>query len=353
MLSVVIIKTIESIKLSGAFIQSFKTNPMKKIIFAMLGLFLLGACSKEEAPIDLPEGIDLRQEMRDFVIGISQYAKNANPNFQVIPQNGIELVSSNGEEDGSPASDYLDAIDGHGQEDLFYGYNNDNQPTPGNENEYLRSFLDLSKNEGNTILVTDYCSTSSKMDDSYNQNTNAGYISFAADDRELNQIPAYPATIHGENNAEINSLAECQNFLYLINPGNYATKSDFITAVTATNYDLIIMDLFFNEDTEFTATEINQLKQKANGGIRLVVCYMSIGEAEDYRYYWQNDWNSNKPLWMDRENPDWAGNFKVKYWDQDWQNIIYGNNDSYLKKILNVQFDGVYLDIIDAFEFYE
>ena len=33
--------------------------------------------------------------------------------------------------------------------------------------------------------------------------------------------------------------------------------------------------------------------------------------------------------------------------------IIYGNNNSYLEKILDAGFDGVYLDIIDAFEYFE
>jgi cysteinyl-tRNA synthetase len=43
----------------------------------------------------------------------------------------------------------------------------------------------------------------------------------------------------------------------------------------------------------------------------------------------------------------------VKYWEKDWQNIIYGNDNSYSKKILNAGFDGVYLDIIEAFEYFE
>jgi cysteinyl-tRNA synthetase len=141
--------------------------------------------------------------------------------------------------------------------------------------------------------------------------------------------------------------------LYLINPTNFASKASFISAVTATNYDLVIMDLFFTDGTVFTVSEIQQLKNKANGGKRLVISYMSIGEAENYRYYWQSSWNANKPAWLDAENPDWAGNFKVKYWNTDWQNIIYGNENSYLKKILDAGFDGVYLDIIDAFEYYE
>jgi cysteinyl-tRNA synthetase len=80
---------------------------------------------------------------------------------------------------------------------------------------------------------------------------------------------------------------------------------------------------------------------------------LSIGEAEDYRYYWQTDWRTGNPSWIAEENPDWEGNYKVKYWEPEWQDIIYGNNNSYLIRILGAGFDGVYLDIIDAFEYFE
>ena len=80
---------------------------------------------------------------------------------------------------------------------------------------------------------------------------------------------------------------------------------------------------------------------------------MSIGEAEDYRYYWDSDWEPGHPSWIEEENPDWPGNYKVKYWNSSWQDIIYGNGDSYLQKILDQGFDGVYLDIIDAYEYFE
>ena len=112
------------------------------------------------------------------------------------------------------------------------------------------------------------------------------------------------------------------------------------------------MDGFYGNNL-FSAAEITGLKTKQNGGKRFVVAYMSIGEAEDYRYYWQNGWNTSPPGWLDKENPDWAGNYKVKYWQEDWQNIICNTETSYLKKILDAGFDGVYLDIIDAFEYFE
>ena len=325
---------------------------LQKLFLLQLVLYAFMACSSDSENVS-SEDIDYKQEMRQFVIGISGYARATQINFITIPQNGIELVTENGESNSNPHNAYLSAIAGHGQEDLFYGYSNDDQATPTAENAYLRSFLDISRNSGNVILVIDYCSKPSRMDESYTQNNLSGYVSFAADQRELNNIPDYPNRIYSENDLDIKELSAVQNFLYLINPENYTSKTDFITAVTATNYDLLIMDLFFNENSEFTASEIAQLKNKANGSKRLVICYMSIGEAEDYRYYWQSSWNSKQPSWLAKENPAWEGNYKVRYWDKDWQDIIYGNDNSYLKKILNANFDGVYLDIIDAFEYFE
>ncbi len=322
----------------------------KTFILATL-IFSFSSCSKDDNNLD--NETEFKQKMREFVIRISQYSKAIKPNFLIVPQNGIELVSSNGHISGQPHTDYLNAIDANGQEDLFYGYDNDDQATSSIDNNYLRELLNISKNVGKTILVTDYCSTQSKMANSYLENFNAGYISFSANQRELNNIPTFANSIYQENNVVVNNLSQVKNFLYLINPTNFTSKSEFITAVTSTNYDLLIMDLFFKDNAQFTSSEITQLKNKANGGKRLILSYISIGEAENYRYYWQPSWNTNKPSWLDPENPNWAGNYKVKYWNTEWQNIIYGNNNSYLKKIIDSNFDGVYLDIIDAFEYYE
>ena len=321
---------------------------MKKIILPLTALIFFNSCSKDDYP-----DLDFKQEMRDLVIGISEYARINKPDFIIIPQNGIELVTRNGEGDDSLNTAYLSAIDGNGQEDLFYGYDKDDKATYANDRSYLMKFLDKSRNAGKIILVTDYCSTHSNVDNSYSQNNAAGYISFAANHRELDNIPDYPDPIYDANNSTITSLSQVRNFLYLINPQNFASKAEFINAVTATNYDLVIMDLYFDEITEFTAGELTQLRNKANGGKRLIISYMSIGEAENYRFYWQSGWKTGDPSWLDDENPDWAGNYKVRYWEPGWQNIIFGNDNSYVKKIINAGFDGVYLDIIDAFEYFE
>ncbi len=315
----------------------------------------LNACNKNNKSIEsTPYSKNYKQEMRNFVQEISVYAKNMNPSFVVIPQNGAELISTTGNDEGAPDMQYINAIDGMGQEGLNYGYETDNQATPHAENAWMRIFLDMAKTHGNVkILITDYCSTPSNMDSSYAINHAQAYISFSANHRALDNIPDYPTPIYNENAAVISKLEQAQNFLYLINPDKkYPTQQAFVDAVKNTNYDVVIMDLFYNGQT-YTKEQIEALKQKANGGKRLLICYMSIGEAEDYRYYWTSDWSVGHPSFIVAENPNWEGNYIVKYWQSEWKKIIFGNDNAYLKKILDAQFDGVYLDIIDAFEYFE
>ncbi|MBN2535857.1 MAG: endo alpha-1,4 polygalactosaminidase [Spirochaetales bacterium] len=316
-----------------------------KITFLLLAIFFclfLFSC-----PPDTDDR-DYRQDMRDFVQNISVYTKAIDGDFIIIPQNGHELYTKNGEPDGSPDLTYLGAIDGVGREDLFYGYEDDDIPTPAGEAAYMMKFLDSAEAQGVEALVTDYCFTPGYVDTSYQENSEKSYISFAADSRELDTIPVYPVSLYHENESDIYFLSGAQNFLYLINPEQYTTKDDYLTALEGTNYDVLIIDLFF-EDMALLPSNVASLKQKSTGHDRLVIAYMSIGEAEDYRYYWE----TLPSALIAGENQDWEGNYIVRYWEEEWQEIIFGNDDSYVKKIMDAGFDGVYLDIIDAYEYFE
>ena len=121
--------------------------------------------------------------------------------------------------------------------------------------------------------------------------------------------------------------------------------------------DLVVVDYSADgsADTEFTPADVATMRRRPDGGSKKVISYMSIGEAENYRFYWNNAWAKKKtqPAWMDDENPAWEGNFKVRYWDPAWQAVILGSATAYLDKIIAAGFDGVYLDIIDAFEYWQ
>lgn len=117
--------------------------------------------------------------------------------------------------------------------------------------------------------------------------------------------------------------------------------------VSNKTFELIVID--YSKDGsdagKFSAQEITKIKQSG----KKVISYLSIGEAEDYRYYWQSSWKNNPPSWLGPENPNWRGNYKVRYWDPWWQAIIF----DYLTYIVNQGFDGVYLDIIDGYYYWQ
>jgi len=125
--------------------------------------------------------------------------------------------------------------------------------------------------------------------------------------------------------------------------------------IAASNFDMAVVDHSRDGTGEgaFTPDEVSLMQRKPDGSRRLVISYMSIGEAEDYRGYWQADWAKNPPSWLDKVNPDWAGNFKVRYWDPAWQRVIFGTPEAYLDRIIAAGFDGVYLDIVDAYWYFE
>jgi cysteinyl-tRNA synthetase len=120
-----------------------------------------------------------------------------------------------------------------------------------------------------------------------------------------------------------------------------------LTAIGNTSYNLAVID--YSRDAgpqgEFTFAEIQKLRQ-GSACKRRVLAYLSIGEAEDYRWYWQPGWGPGNPGWIVKADPDWPRNYYVKFWDPEWQNILY----AYLDRILAAGFDGVYLDRPDVID---
>lgn len=92
--------------------------------------------------------------------------------------------------------------------------------------------------------------------------------------------------------------------------------------IKSSDFDLVVID-YSKDGTNYTAWTSSELNDVKNNG-KILVSYISIGEAEDYRYYWQSNWLTGaKPDWLGVENPDWQGNYKVKYWEKGWQDIVY------------------------------
>lgn len=126
----------------------------------------------------------------------------------------------------------------------------------------------------------------------------------------------------------------------------YQLQNTDPSEVASSGFDLIVMDYSRDgtEEGEYSHDEINLI---VRGGVT-PVAYISIGEAENYRFYWDSTWDSVPPPWLGPENPGWQGNYAVKYWHYEWHRIIF----SYLDRILSQGFKGVYLDKVDEFEYW-
>ncbi|MGE0711824.1 MAG: MJ1477/TM1410 family putative glycoside hydrolase [Planctomycetota bacterium] len=118
-------------------------------------------------------------------------------------------------------------------------------------------------------------------------------------------------------------------------------------AVAKSDFDILVTDPSRDGDDANWWDE-GTVRTLQRGG-RLVIAYLSIGEAEDYRGYWRKEWKKKPPRWLGPENPDWKGNYKVRYWDPDWQQVLLGPGGP-LERLLARGYDGVYLDIVDAWE---
>jgi cysteinyl-tRNA synthetase len=116
-----------------------------------------------------------------------------------------------------------------------------------------------------------------------------------------------------------------------------------------TAFDLVVVPI----SAAGSSPKVIPALKNSLGGPKLILCYMSIGQAETYRWYWDQDWVKNPPTWLDVPDEVWAGDRWVHYWDPAWQRIIYQTPDSYLDQILAFGFDGVYLDRVDAYWYYQ
>lgn len=179
---------------------------------------------------------------------------------------------------------------------------------------------------------------------------------------------------------------------------SYQLQNHDLRQLRASTADILVIDDQVGTDSRGrrTPAPVRQLRTKPDGSRRIVLAYLSIGEAEDYRYYWKPEWietaepeevaadrsgsahasqaeqgnaagdvpspatqappartdrwpSDKAPAWLGDENESWSGNFAVRFEDPDWQAIFLDGPQSYLARIIASGFDGVYLDRVDAF----
>jgi len=133
-----------------------------------------------------------------------------------------------------------------------------------------------------------------------------------------------------------------------------------LEALAATNYLMLVIEPGNNfalaSDVYDTANIIETLRTTPDGTERLILAYIDIGEAEDFRDYWQDDWiaptetTGGTPDFLITIDPDgWSGNYPVAYWRTEWQALWLGDS-GIIKELAEMGFDGIYLDWVEGYD---
>jgi cysteinyl-tRNA synthetase len=144
-------------------------------------------------------------------------------------------------------------------------------------------------------------------------------------------------------------LLGVQRWLMLL---NNELDSYTVSRISASTYDMVVVDDIatqsWNRGLDVRPL-VDALKRRPDGGGRLAISYLNIGQAEDYRIYFPESWKTRPPSWLiGADLEGWEGNFPVAYWHAEWQAILLGPN-GLVEQIAREGFDGVYLDWVAGY----
>lgn len=301
--------------------------------------------------------LDMREEMRKFVISIAKYARTHRPNFRVVARGGLDLLVKRDDIDetkSSPARSYMRALDGLVAEGLFFTERRPGTPPPPERQVRMIGLAEFAKKNGIRVMTLDYGSGPEHVDKARGEANRRGFISLVTDRPliDMAALPIYPKRPFGENATSVIALDQVQNFVVVANSLPYGREDVFALKMHDTNYDMVIVDVFHGRKP-LSKRAVETLKYKKVGTKRLVLAKMDIGSAANYMYYWKDNWREGSPPWVSapqRGDPD---RHHVEFWRPGWKRLMSGDTKSYLYGIIAQGFDGVFLDGLEAYKYYE
>lgn len=313
-------------------------------------------CRDATGPLDWsgasPAGIDYRAEMRAFVATIASYAQAQQPGFVVVIRNGLPLLTENGYPDGPFLPTFVDAISGVVRDGVHYNLDGDGSPAEPVPAAELTGYLDRLVDACTPVLATSYCQTAAEIDDAYLSSIARGYLAFAVLGPLCDVIPDYPASPPSAHDGTVAQLGDARNYLPLLTPEPASDREQYLNLLAATDYDVLIVDAF-HDGVMLTEAELGTLKTKCHGGRRLVLASFCCGVADVDRDYWCPEWETDRPSWLEPADSEQSETRFVRYWDPGWRDLMLGRPDAYLDRIIAAGFDGVLLDRVDSYEYFE
>ncbi len=313
--------------------------------------------------------VNYREQMRNNITMLAEYAKARNPDFKIIVHEGRKLLLkglweyhlqgyNEAKRFGTQAKDpsfllrlkqkmplssslmdsstrnYLKNLDAVVLNNLFC------QGQPQEE---------ILKKQGIPVISVDECSSEEAFDEAIQESVGEKTLlyGFVNKKRAFNNLRYQP--VINENARNVFQIGDTANIAFLIDDSAYGSKDEFIRDIRNSNFDIIVIPPLFHRNTPYTAEEVNSLKFKKNGTKRLIIAELNVSEASDRDYYWQNDWEIGHPDWLSRLSFVEENQVITRYWHEEWKKII----SRFFRDIVAIGFDGAFLTGLNNHEYFE
>jgi len=102
--------------------------------------------------------------------------------------------------------------------------------------------------------------------------------------------------------ARIVALREARPLLWA-QSWHYQLDNIDVDLLAATSGDVLVIDYAKAQGkVPLTREDVAHIRSGPDGRERIVLAYLSVGEAEEYRFYWRPEWKAVPPDWLGEEN---------------------------------------------------
>ncbi|MBE1236693.1 alpha-1,4-polygalactosaminidase [Phaeovibrio sulfidiphilus] len=333
------------------------TNPlMPRVVID--GVDVTEGVYRDPPPEIPPQALpNYRDNVRDVANRFADYAHARSPNFPVLVRGGeILAFQSQREHDlatlklpdgtppsrgnvfdvGTPYGRYLRNIAGIVMDQHFCAPVN---PTITPENLDRLRWLELH------LFSLERCETLDDLQGAIAGATAQNVLLDArlSSDLAFRTVPA--PDIENANIADIRSLRDARNVLFVLDSWGFDRIGDWVDALAATNHDVLVIDPFFRGRDCLDKAQIGRLKKKALGPRRMVIARLSVGLARDTMPYWKPGWQVGNPSFLVGHFPYTTGVYWTDVMNQEWLAMLGGAFAS----LMDLGVDGIMLDGMTTF----
>jgi len=301
--------------------------------------------------------MDYASEMRKFIQNVAQYGRSFKRDFLIIIKDGNGLLTQIIDIDQlitAPSSAFIKTLDGLIQPSPSFGADGFGVATNKKDQEQLLKDLQIARDTGLKVFTLDYASKPKDVDKAIRFAAKNKFIPYVAPGMGFknNKLPNWPRRPYKENSHTISNIQLVKNYALVNDSSRFGSAEEYAMKMHNTNYDMIVTNVFHHRSQTLGKHNVRTMQYKKLGTRRPVLAHINIGVADVGAYYWKNDWRQGNPPFILDLAPASSDQYPVQYWHPGWQQIIFGNNKSFLYGIMKEGYDGIVIDGVNAYEIF-